>query len=67
MLACLRAVQIATVPSITVPEGVPGIRSLFAFRPEVGRALSLLADTLLHAPNTLTPGERELIAAPSRL
>jgi uncharacterized peroxidase-related enzyme len=63
LLPCLRAGTVATVPYIAVPEGIPGIRSLFAFRPEVGRALSLLADTLLHAPNTLTPGERELIAA----
>jgi uncharacterized peroxidase-related enzyme len=51
------------VPYIAVPEGIPGIRSLFAFRPDVGHALSVLADTLLHAPNTLTRGERELIAA----
>jgi len=51
------------VPLIAVPDGIPGIRSLFAFRPEVAQPLSQLADTLLHAPNTLTPGERELIAA----
>jgi uncharacterized peroxidase-related enzyme len=51
------------VPFIGVPDGIPGIRSLFATRPGVARPLSLLADTLLHAPNTLSRGERELIAA----
>jgi uncharacterized peroxidase-related enzyme len=51
------------VPHIAVPVGIPGIRSLFATRPAVAQALSLLADTLLHAPNTLSRGERELIAA----
>ncbi len=48
---------------IRVPEGLPGIRSLLVFRPETAGPLSALADALLHAPNTLTPGERELIAA----
>jgi uncharacterized peroxidase-related enzyme len=51
------------VPHITVPEGVPGIRSLFAFRPEVAKPLSVLADVLLHADSSLSRGERELIAA----
>jgi uncharacterized peroxidase-related enzyme len=51
------------VPHISVPEGVPGIRSLFAFRPEVAEPMSVLADVLLHAANSLTRGERELIAA----
>jgi len=51
------------VPHISVPEGVPGIRSLFAFRPEVAEPMSVLADVLLHAGNSLTRGERELIAA----
>lgn len=48
---------------IAVPEGVPGIRSLFASRPEVAQAMSALADILLHKPNSLTRGERETIAA----
>jgi uncharacterized peroxidase-related enzyme len=48
---------------IEVPDGVPGIRALLAFRPETAGPLGALADALLHAPNTLTPGERELIAA----
>jgi uncharacterized peroxidase-related enzyme len=51
------------VAYIAVPEGIPGIRSLLAFRPEVAPAMTALADTLLHAPNSLSRGERELIAA----
>jgi uncharacterized peroxidase-related enzyme len=33
-----------------------------AFRPETARPLNDLVEVLLHAPNSLTPGERELIA-----
>lgn len=33
------------------------------FRPETAKPLNELADILLRGPNTLTPGERELIAA----
>jgi uncharacterized peroxidase-related enzyme len=33
-----------------------------AFRPETARPLNALAEVLLHAPNTLSAGERELIA-----
>jgi uncharacterized peroxidase-related enzyme len=36
---------------------------LFAFRPDVAVPMSALADVLLHAPNSLSRGERELIAA----
>jgi uncharacterized peroxidase-related enzyme len=41
----------------------PGIRGLFRFRPETARPLNELAEALLRAPGTLSPGERELIAA----
>lgn len=51
------------MPHIDLPEGLPGILSLFAFRPETGRALQELADALLRGPSPLSPGERELIAA----
>jgi uncharacterized peroxidase-related enzyme len=51
------------VPHIAVPEGVPGIRSLFAVRPEVAGPMSVLADVLLHAESSLSRGERELIGA----
>ena len=33
-----------------------------AFRPETARPLNDLVEILLHGPNSLTPGERELIA-----
>ena len=33
-----------------------------AFRPETAKPLNELAEILLHAPNSLAPGERELIA-----
>jgi len=48
---------------IKLPEGLPGIRGLLAFRPETAGPLGTLADALLHAPGTLSLGERELIAA----
>jgi uncharacterized peroxidase-related enzyme len=49
---------------INVPEGVPGIRSLVMFRPETGKPLYDLAQVLLRGESsTLTPAERELIAA----
>ena len=48
---------------IPVPDGLPGIRGLLAFRPETAAPLGQLADALLHAPGPLSPGERELIAA----
>lgn len=51
------------MPYIDVQEGVPGIRALLAFRPETAEPLGALANALLHAPNSLSPGERELIAA----
>jgi uncharacterized peroxidase-related enzyme len=51
------------VPYIRLQEDLPGIRGLLAFRPETAKPLSELADVLLHEPGSLTPGERELIAA----
>jgi uncharacterized peroxidase-related enzyme len=47
---------------IEVPEGLPGIRGLLAFRPDTAKPIGELTDILLHAPNSLSPGERELIA-----
>lgn len=41
----------------------PGISGPLRFRPETAKPMMELADTLLHAPNSLSPGERELIAA----
>jgi uncharacterized peroxidase-related enzyme len=50
------------MPHIRLPEGLHGIRGPMAFRPETAKPLNELAEALLHAPNSLTPGERELIA-----
>ena len=50
------------MPHIKLPEGSPGIRGPMAFSPATTKPLRELAEVLLHAPNTLSPGERELIA-----
>lgn len=51
------------MPHIALPEGLPGITSGFAFRPETAAPMRELAEILLRGPNTLTSGEREMIAA----
>jgi uncharacterized peroxidase-related enzyme len=50
------------VPHIALPEGLPGITAGFAFRPETAKPLRELAEVLLRGPNSLTSGEREMIA-----
>src|SRR6202167_2221993 len=55
------------MPHIALPEGIPGIASGFAFRPETAKPMRELAHVLLHrsgeyAGSGLTSGERELIA-----
>jgi uncharacterized peroxidase-related enzyme len=50
------------MPHIALPEGLPGITSGFAFRPETAGPMRELAEVLLRGPNTLTSGEREMIA-----
>jgi uncharacterized peroxidase-related enzyme len=51
------------MPHIALPEGLPGIRAAMAFRPETAKPLNELVEVLLHdRDNTLTPGEREIIA-----
>jgi len=50
------------MPHIHLPEGLQGIRSAMAFRPETAKPLNDLAEALLHAPNSLPQGDRELIA-----
>jgi uncharacterized peroxidase-related enzyme len=50
------------MPHIQLPEGLPGIRGAMAFRPETAKPLNELVEVLLHSENSLTPGERELIA-----
>ncbi|HVW79138.1 MAG TPA: peroxidase-related enzyme [Alloacidobacterium sp.] len=50
------------MPHIQLPEGLPGIRGAMAFRPETAKSLNELVEVLLRSPNSLTSGERELIA-----
>ena len=50
------------MPHIKLQDGFPGIRGPMAFSPETTKPLRELAEVLLHAPNTLSPGEREMIA-----
>jgi uncharacterized peroxidase-related enzyme len=49
---------------IDLQNDLPGIRGPMAFRPETAKPLNELAEMLLHSENnTLTRGEREMIAA----
>lgn len=48
---------------ITLPDGVPGIVGPLKRYPETARHLSGLAQVLLRSPSSLTPAEREVIAA----
>jgi len=50
------------MPHIALPQGIQGIRSAMAFRPETAKPLNELAEALLHAPNSLAQSDRELIA-----
>ncbi len=50
------------MPHITLPEGLPGIRGPMAFRPETAKHLNDLAEVLLRSENSLSRGDRELIA-----
>lgn len=47
---------------IDLPEGLPGIRGPMAFRPETSKPLNDLAEVLLRSDNSLSRGDRELIA-----
>jgi uncharacterized peroxidase-related enzyme len=51
------------MPYIELPDGVPGIRSLFDYRPETAGPMLALVEVLLRGDNTLSRGERELIAS----
>jgi uncharacterized peroxidase-related enzyme len=48
---------------INLQNDLPGVIGLFRYRPETAGPLSALAEALLRDPNTLSRGERELIAA----
>ncbi len=48
---------------IDLQNDFPGIRGPMAFRPETAKSLNELAEVLLRSDNSLSRGERELIAA----
>ncbi|GAA4185932.1 carboxymuconolactone decarboxylase family protein [Streptosporangium oxazolinicum] len=48
---------------ITLGNDQPGISGLFHYRPQTARPMSELAEVLLRGDNSLSRGERELIAA----
>ena len=47
---------------IELGNELPGIRGLMAYRPHAAKHLNDLAEVLLRSENSLTRGERELIA-----
>lgn len=51
------------MPHIAIEEGIPGILGPMKFRPETTKPLRELAEILLRGNGTLTPAERESIAA----
>ncbi|MGN9845418.1 carboxymuconolactone decarboxylase family protein [Nonomuraea sp. H19] len=51
------------MPYIELGNDAPGIAGLVRYRPETGRVLNELAEVLLRGDNTLSRGERELIAS----
>jgi len=54
--------EIFYMAHINLHNDLPGIRGLMAFRPEMSQPLNDLAEQLLRATNSLSRGERELIA-----
>jgi uncharacterized peroxidase-related enzyme len=50
------------MPYISIPEGLPGIRGPLSLRPDVARPLSEFCEVLMRGENSLSRGERELIA-----
>lgn len=51
------------MPHIDIPDNLPGIGGLTAFRPETARVLSEFVDILLRQRNSLETGEREIIVS----
>ena len=50
------------MPHIDLDPTLPGIMGLLQYRPDTGRLISEMADVLLRQENSLSRGERELIA-----
>jgi uncharacterized peroxidase-related enzyme len=57
-----RGKDFTTMAHIRLPEGIPGILGPMAFSPETAKPLNELAEVLLHAPNSLSRADREMIA-----
>ena len=55
-------ILVFSMPYITLPEGIPGIRGPLSIRPDIAKPLSEFTETLMRGENSLTRGERELIA-----
>jgi len=51
------------MPHITVPDGLPGIVGLLAFKPSTGARLAALMHEVLRGDGPLSLADRELIAA----
>lgn len=51
------------MPHVEIPSGLPGITGLLDAYPEPGLPIRDLTQFILRGPNTLTEGERELIAS----
>jgi uncharacterized peroxidase-related enzyme len=51
------------VPHIKLPAGIPGIIGAMMYRPEVAGPITELTEIMLRGPNSLTRGDREMIAA----
>ncbi len=51
------------MPHIPLPEGIPGIIGPMMFSPDTAKPMNELAEILLRGPNSLSPGDREMIAA----
>jgi uncharacterized peroxidase-related enzyme len=47
---------------IELPEGIPGIMGPMMFSPATAKPINELVEVLLRGPNTLSPGDREMIA-----
>ena len=50
------------MPHIALPEGLPGIRGPLSLLPDIAKPLSEFCEALMRAENSLSRGERELIA-----
>jgi uncharacterized peroxidase-related enzyme len=51
------------MPHIYIPSGLPGITGLLEARLDSAEPIRELTQTILRGPNTLTEGERELLAS----